>query len=46
MAKLRFGTWVPTYAWADVPASPEHVRENMAKIRDSVLKCESYGIDV
>src|SRR5215471_9451029 len=46
MAKLRFGTWIPTYAWADAPSTPESVREHMAKIRDSVLKCEQHGIDV
>ena len=46
MAKLRFGTWIPTYAWADTPASPESVREHTARIRDSILKCEEHGIDV
>ena len=46
MAKLRFGVWIPTYAWADDPGTPESVRENVAKIRDSVLKCEEHGIDV
>jgi alkanesulfonate monooxygenase SsuD/methylene tetrahydromethanopterin reductase-like flavin-dependent oxidoreductase (luciferase family) len=46
MAKLRFGTWIPTYAWADAPTSPETVREHTAKIRDSILKCEEHGIDV
>src|SRR5262245_30423553 len=46
MAKLRFGTWIPTYAWRDDPGTPQSVREHMAKIRDSVLKCEEHDIDV
>ena len=46
MAKLRFGTWIPTYAWSDAPATPDSVREHTAKIRDSILKCEEHGIDV
>ena len=46
MAKLRFGVWISTYAWADDPGTPDSVRENTAKIRDSVLKCEEHGIDV
>ena len=28
------------------PASPESVREHIAKIKDSILKCEEHGIDV
>ena len=46
MAKLRFGVWIPTYAWADDPGTPDSVRENAAKVRDSVRKCEEHGIDV
>ena len=46
MAKLRFGVWIPTYAWADDPGTPDSVRENAAKVRDSVQKCEEHGIDV
>ncbi len=46
MAKLRFGAWIPTYAWADDPGTPDSVRENVAKIRDAVVKCEEHGIDV
>jgi len=32
--------WIPTYAWADDPGTPESARENVARIRDSVQKCE------
>ena len=46
MAKIRFGVWIPTYAWADDPGTPESVRENVAKIKDSIPKCEEHGIDV
>lgn len=46
MAKLKFGVWIPTYAWADDPGTPESVRENVAKIKDSIVKCEEHGIDV
>jgi alkanesulfonate monooxygenase len=40
MAKLRFGVWIPTYAWED--AGPEHVR----RLTDSIRKCEEYGLDI
>ena len=46
MGKVRFGVWIPTYAWADDPGTPDSVRENAAKVRDSVQKCEEHGIDV
>ncbi len=46
MAKLRFGMWIPTYAWADDPGTPASVRANMAKVRESIIRCEAYGIDV
>jgi len=46
MANLKFGVWIPTYAWADDPGTPESVRENVAKIKDSIVKCEEHGIDV
>jgi alkanesulfonate monooxygenase len=46
MGKLKFGVWVPTYAWADDPRTPESVRENVAKVRESIVRCEAYGIDV
>jgi alkanesulfonate monooxygenase SsuD/methylene tetrahydromethanopterin reductase-like flavin-dependent oxidoreductase (luciferase family) len=42
VASLRFGVWLPTYAWADEPGGPGNVR----KIRESILKCEEYGIDI
>src|SRR5678815_293158 len=45
MAKLKFGVWIPTYAWADDPGTPESVRANVAKIKDSIVKCEEHGID-
>jgi len=40
MGKLKFGVWVPTYAWED--AGPEHVR----RITESIKKCEEYGFDI
>ncbi len=42
MAKLKFGVWIPTYSWADERAGGESVR----RIRDSIVKCEEYGLDV
>ncbi len=42
MASLRFGVWIPTYAWQDEPRGPENVR----KLRESILKCEEYGLDI
>jgi hypothetical protein len=40
MATLKFGVWIPTYAWAD--AGPEHVR----RIAESIHRCEEYGFDI
>ncbi len=34
MGQLRFGAWIPTYAWADDPGGAE----NAWKIRESVLR--------
>ena len=45
MAKLKFGVWIPTYAWADDPGTPESVRENVAKIKDSIVKCEEHAVE-
>lgn len=42
MAKLSFGVWIPTYAWADDPGGAENVR----RITESIRKCEQHGIDV
>jgi alkanesulfonate monooxygenase len=42
MAKLKFGAWIPTYAWSDRSGGAK----NVANIRESILKCERYGIDV
>jgi len=42
MAKLKVGAWIPTYAWGDKSGGPR----NVANIKESVLKCEKYGIDV
>ena len=42
MAKLKFGAWIPTYAWSGKKTDPK----NMRRIRDSIVKCEKYGIDV
>ncbi|MFQ5899558.1 MAG: LLM class flavin-dependent oxidoreductase [Candidatus Methylomirabilia bacterium] len=40
MAKVGFGVWIPTYAWAD--AGPERLRY----VSESIKKCEEYGFDV
>jgi alkanesulfonate monooxygenase SsuD/methylene tetrahydromethanopterin reductase-like flavin-dependent oxidoreductase (luciferase family) len=42
VAKLKFGVWIPTYAWADRSGGAR----NAASIRASIEKCEKYGIDV
>jgi alkanesulfonate monooxygenase len=42
MARLKFGAWIPTYAWNDRKVGPQNVRN----IRASIEKCEKYGIDV
>src|SRR5262249_39418164 len=42
MAKLKFCRWVPTYAWSGGKSDPR----NLARIRESIEKCEKYGIDV
>ena len=40
MAKLKFGVWVPTYAWAD--AGPKALR----RLISCVQRCERHGFDV
>src|SRR5207245_4120079 len=42
MAKLKFGAWIPTYAWSGGKSDPK----NMKRIRASIEKCEEHGIDV
>jgi alkanesulfonate monooxygenase SsuD/methylene tetrahydromethanopterin reductase-like flavin-dependent oxidoreductase (luciferase family) len=42
MAKLKFGAWIPTYAWGGGKSDPKNVR----RIRESIEKCEDHGIDV
>src|SRR5205807_10275167 len=42
MAKLKFGAWIPTYAWSGGKSDPK----NMKRIRESIEKCEKHGIDV
>ena len=42
MAKLKFGVWIPTYAWSDKSGGTR----NAASIRASIEKCEKHGIDV
>src|SRR5260370_15371061 len=42
MAKLKFGAWIPTYAWRGKKTDPK----NMRRIRESIVKCEKYGCDV
>ena len=42
MPKVKFGAWIPTYAWSGGESDPK----NMKRIRASVEKCEEHGIDV
>src|SRR5215470_17984010 len=42
MAKVKFGAWIPTYAWAGGKSDPKNVK----RIRESIEKCEDHGIDV
>ena len=42
MAKLKFGAWIPTYAWSDKSGGARNVRN----IHESIEKCEKHGIDV
>jgi len=42
VAKLKFGVWIPTYAWSDKSGGTR----NAASIRASIEKCEKHGIDV
>jgi alkanesulfonate monooxygenase SsuD/methylene tetrahydromethanopterin reductase-like flavin-dependent oxidoreductase (luciferase family) len=42
MAKLKFGAWIPTYAWSDRSGGARNVRN----IQESIEKCEKHGIDV
>jgi alkanesulfonate monooxygenase SsuD/methylene tetrahydromethanopterin reductase-like flavin-dependent oxidoreductase (luciferase family) len=42
MARLKFGAWIPTYAWSDRSGGARNVRN----IRESIEKCEEHGIDV
>jgi alkanesulfonate monooxygenase len=42
MAKLKFGAWIPTYAWSDRSGGARNVRN----IYESIEKCEKHGIDV
>ena len=37
---LKWGVWIPTYAWVD--AGPDHVR----RLRQSIEKCEQHGFDI
>ncbi|HET7264516.1 MAG TPA: LLM class flavin-dependent oxidoreductase [bacterium] len=40
MAKLKFGVWVPSYAWRDGGS------ERMHRLTSSIQKCEEYGFDI
>jgi alkanesulfonate monooxygenase len=42
MAKLKFGAWIPTYAWSDKTGGAKNIRN----IHESIEKCEKHGIDV
>jgi alkanesulfonate monooxygenase SsuD/methylene tetrahydromethanopterin reductase-like flavin-dependent oxidoreductase (luciferase family) len=40
VATLKFGVWLPTYAW------PDAGRDNVRRLHHSIRKCEEYGFDV
>jgi probable F420-dependent oxidoreductase len=40
MAKLKFGVWLPTYAWEKARSG------NMQRISESIRLCEQYGFDI
>ncbi len=40
MAKLKFGVWIPTYAWQDAGT------EQVGRLTLSIKKCEEYGFDI
>jgi alkanesulfonate monooxygenase SsuD/methylene tetrahydromethanopterin reductase-like flavin-dependent oxidoreductase (luciferase family) len=42
MAKLKFGAWIPTYAWRVGNSDSKNVK----RIRAAIEKCEEHGIDV
>jgi len=42
MPKVKFGAWIPTYAWSGGRSDPK----NMKRIRAAIEKCEEHGIDV
>jgi len=42
MTKLKFGAWIPTYAWSGVKSDSKNVK----RIRASIEKCEDHRIDV
>jgi alkanesulfonate monooxygenase SsuD/methylene tetrahydromethanopterin reductase-like flavin-dependent oxidoreductase (luciferase family) len=42
MTKLKFGAWIPTYAWSGRSGGARNVRN----IRESIERCEKHGIDV
>jgi alkanesulfonate monooxygenase SsuD/methylene tetrahydromethanopterin reductase-like flavin-dependent oxidoreductase (luciferase family) len=42
MAKLKFGAWIPTYAWSGAKSDAKNVK----RIRAAIEKCEDHGIDV
>ena len=39
MAKLKFGAWIATYAWADGGTGPE----NMRRIHEAIGSARSTG---
>jgi len=40
MSNLRFGVWLPTYAWPD--GGPEQVE----RLREWISRCEQNGLDI
>lgn len=42
MARLKFGAWIPTYAWSGGKSDSMNVK----RIRASIEKCEDHGLDV
>jgi probable F420-dependent oxidoreductase len=40
MSKLRFGVWLPTYAWPDAGS------ERLERLTSCITKCERHGFDI
>ena len=40
MARLRFGVWLPTYAW------PEARPDQVGRLKEYIATCEHNGLDI